>query len=240
MTDRSDNSTHTSVIKTAIRKAFLWHIIRDMTTITKLFSSLAVLVFVSGSAVNSHAQKGVDTQTQKIKDESNRVTSRTSDATRSWSWGKGKTKTREMLANPYKLNARRDVLLESIQSVLRDQRIVIDEQNSRLANGIIVTQPIVFAKGGLAQGSLARVAQIDQQYDTYTQARFSFTIEVQSIDGIQNNIAVNAKIEGRSGAIVPEWIAVPSLGILEDEFLAKLVESVTGTSPDPVQDTTNN
>jgi len=32
---------------------------------------------------------------------------------------------------------------------------------------------------------------------------------------------------------------VRSSGVAEDEFLAKLVELVTGTSPNPVQDTDN-
>src|SRR5690349_4366805 len=53
---------------------------------TFIFTALAVLT----TALAAHAQKGVDSQTQKIKDDGNKVTTRSSDATRSFDWGKGK------------------------------------------------------------------------------------------------------------------------------------------------------
>ena len=58
------------------------------------------------------------------------------------------------------------------------------------------------------------------------------------IDGVQNNVAVNAKVEGRANnGITSEWTAVQSSGLAEDEFLSKLIEAVTGKSPDePVTD----
>ena len=59
-----------------------------------------------------------------------------------------------------------------------------------------------------------------------------------SIDGVQNNVSVNAKVEGRAGnGLMTEWVTVRSSGVAEDEFLAKLIELVTGNSPDPAQDT---
>jgi hypothetical protein len=60
---------------------------------------------------------------------------------------------------------------------------------------------------------------------------------VQAIDGTHNNVSVNAKVEGRAGnGLTSEWVTVRSSGVAEDEFLAKLVELVTGQSPDPAQD----
>jgi len=185
------------------------------------------------------AQKGVDTQTQTIKESGNKVTTRGNDVTRSFDWGKGKTKVREMLANPYKLNARRDVLIESIVDTLREQRIVVDEASSRPKDGIIVTQPFVFAKGAVVtQSELGRYGIVESTQTAWTRAQYTLTIEVQSIDGIQNNISVNAKIEGRAGnGLVSEWVTVRSSGLAEDNFLARLIEAVTGVSPNPVQDT---
>jgi hypothetical protein len=59
---------------------------------------------------------------------------------------------------------------------------------------------------------------------------------VQSIDGVQNNVSVTAKVEGRSGnGLGSEWTTLQSSGVAEDEFLAKLVETVTGISPDAPQ-----
>src|SRR5690242_17527042 len=119
------------------------------------------IIFAAGLicavAIGTFAQKGIDTQTQKIKDDTNKATSRQTDASRSFSWGKGKTKVRDLLANPYKLNSRRDILVNSILGVLKDRKIVVDEAASRPTDGIIVTQPFVFAKGAvISQSELSR------------------------------------------------------------------------------------
>lgn len=184
-------------------------------------------------------QKGVDSQTQTIKDTGNTVTTRGHDVTRSFDWGKGKTKVRGMLPNPYKLNSRRDVLIEAIVDTLREKKIIVDEASSRPKDGIIVTQPFVFAKGAvITQSELGRYAILESTQSAWTRAQYTLTIEVQSIDGIQNNVTVNAKVEGRAGnGLVSEWVTVRSSGVAEDEFLAKLIEAVTGVSPNPVQDT---
>lgn len=204
---------------------------------SKLLGSYVIVILIL--SVGLFAQKGVDTQTQKIKDEGNKVTTRSNDATRSFDWGKGKTKVRERLPNPYKLNSRRDALIGSIEDVLREQKIIVDEASSRPKDGLLVTQPYVFAKGSvIAQNELNRYAVLESSDTTFTRAQYTLTIEVQSIDGIQNNVSVIAKIEGRAGAgLTSEWLTLRSSGLAEDEFLAKLVELVTGNSPDPVQDT---
>ena len=198
-------------------------------------SALVALLAVS----SAFAQKGIDTQTSTIKLNGDKVTTRPNDATRGFSWGKDKTKVRPRLANPYKLNSRRDVLVQSIIDTIRERGLVLDEASSRMKDGIIVTQPFIFAKGSvIAASEMNRYADLTSSDNTWTRGRYTLTIEVQSIDGVQNNVSVNAKIEGRSAnGIGSEWVNVASSGLAEDEFLAKLIEAVTGTSPDPVQDT---
>ena len=199
---------------------------------------LILTLFVLGLAPISFAQKGVDPQTKTIKEEGNRVTTRTNDVYRSFDWGKGKTQVRERLANPYKLNSRRDVLISSVVDALREMKIVVDEASSRPKEGIIITQPFVFAKGSvITQNELNRYGILESSYSTWTRAQYTLTIEVQSIDGIQNNVSVNAKVEGRAGnGLTSEWVTVRSSGAAEDEFLSKLVELVTGVSPDGEKD----
>jgi hypothetical protein len=197
------------------------------------FATLTLLLLSLGAAAQ---QKGIDPQTQKIKDETNRSTTRTNnaDATKSFDWGKGKTQVRDRLPNPYKLNSRRDVLIETIAAVLRERKMVIDEASSRLSEGIIVTQPFIFARGPvITQNELKRYGVVEFADNAWSRGRYSLTIEVQSIDGIQNNVSVNAKIEGLAGTgLTSEWTTVRSSGALEEEFLVKLVEAVTGVSPD--------
>lgn len=194
-------------------------------------------LFVLFLASTVSAQKGVDPQTQKIRDEANK-TNKGNDVSRSFDWGKDKTKTREMIPNPYKMNSRRDVLVNTIVEVLKEKKIIVDESASRLSDGIIVTQPFVFAKGAvITRNELSRYALLPGD-TAWTRGRYALTIEVQSIDGIQNNVSVLAKIEGRAeNGLISEWSTLPSTGIAEDEFLVKLVEMVTGTTPEGILET---
>ena len=88
----------------------------------KLGAAVVVLFFIQ--IVSAQTQKGIDTQTRKIKEETNKTTTRESGEppARSFDWGKGKTEVRDRLPNPYKVNSRRDVLVEMIMQVLKDRR----------------------------------------------------------------------------------------------------------------------
>lgn len=180
------------------------------------------------------AQKGIDTQTEKIKQDTNKQTTRSTDASRSFDWGKGKTKVRDALPNPYKFTARRDALIEMITQALQEKSILMDEAASRLKDGVVITQPFVFAKGPVTtQSELLRYGNIEFADTAWSRAQYTLTIEVQSVDGVQNNVSVIAKVEGRSGTgLTSEWRTVQSSGLAEDEFLSKLVEIATGKSPD--------
>lgn len=202
-------------------------------------SRLHTVKFIAGLAIlflaqSSLAQKGIDTQTQKIKEDSNKTTTRSSDVSRSFDWGKGKTHVRDRLPNPYKMASRRDVLVDTIMQVLKERKMIVDEASSRLSDGIIITQPYVFSKGPvITQNELGRYGVLQFDDTAWSRGQYTLTIEVQSIDGIQNNVSVNAKVEGRAGnGLTSEWRTVQSSGLAEDEFLAKLVEMVTGNSPD--------
>jgi hypothetical protein len=118
--------------------------------------------------------------------------------------------------------------------VLKERKMIVDEASSRLSDGIIITQPFVFSKGPvITQNELNRYGVLSFADTAWSRGQYTLTIEVQSIDGIQNNVSVNAKVEGRAGnGLTSEWITVQSSGLAEEEFLVKLVEMVTGNSPD--------
>ena len=195
------------------------------------FLALTILILLPSILV---AQKGIDTQTKTIKDEAKGVTARSTDATRSFDWGAGKTPVRERLDNPYRFTGRRDVLVQSIIGVLKERKILVDEASSRIGDGIIITQPFVFAKGPVTtKNELGRYGILEFADDAWSRAQYTLTIEVQSIDGIQNNVSVNAKVEGRSaGGLSSEWVSVRSSGQAEEELLVKLVETITGKTPE--------
>lgn len=203
----------------------------------KLFYTVFAVIALS---IAVFAQKGIDTQTDKIKQEGTKTGARSDTITkgRSISWGEDKTKVREALPNPYKLNSRRDVLIENVVDVLKDNKLIVDESASRMKDGIVVTQPFIFAKGAvITRTELNRYAVLPDSNQSWTRGRYTLTVEIQSIDGIQNNVSVTAKVEGRSeNGLVSEWTTLQSTGAAEDEFLVKLVELVTGTTIDKPQD----
>jgi len=196
----------------------------------KLFYTTSAMLLFTFAV---HAQKGIDPQTQKIRDEgvkTNGAQRSNEPANRSFDFGKGKTKVRGQLLNPYKMNARRDVLVENVLEVLKERKLLVNESASRKSDGIIVTEPLVFAKGAvISRNELNRYAVLPDSDTSWTRGRYTLTIEIQSIDGIQNNVSVTAKVEGRSeNGLQSEWTTLSSTGAAEDEFLVKLVELVTG------------
>lgn len=204
----------------------------------KIFISFTILLMVSAFAV-AQEKKGVDTQNKEIR-EQNDVTTKTTrrdhDVSRTFSFGKGKTVTREKLDNPFILNARRDILISSIISVLKEKRLIIDEAASKPNDGLIVSQPYTFAKGAIiTKNELSRYADIPETDQVWTRGRYTLTIDVQSIDGIRNKVYVSANVEGRSeNGIFSEWSTLQSSGIAEDEFLVKLIDYVGGSKPDGI------
>jgi hypothetical protein len=200
-----------------------------MKSIIVSFFFLAVLL----TGIGVFGQKGIDKQTEAIRDNSDN-TSKGSKAERSWDFGKDKTKVRAHLSNPYRFASRRDVLIRTITDVLKEKRIIFDEAASRPSDGIIVTQPFMFAKGiVITQQELNRYGIVPTSDNSWTRGRYTLTIEVNSIDGSTHNVTVIAKVEGRSeNPLGAEWMTFRSSGQAEEEFLTMLVEAVTGVSPD--------
>lgn len=138
------------------------------------------------------------------------------------------------LPNPYRIAARRDVILKAVADVMRDRKLIVDEAASRPSDGIIVSQPYTFIKGAvITKTELGRYADITTASDRgWTRGRYTLTVEVQPIDGNSANVSVNAKIEGRTdGATGAEWITLRSSGVAEDEFLSTLITTITGGPP---------
>lgn len=197
-----------------------------------LFVFLALFIF--SSAV--FAQKGVDTQTEKITEKTG--TNESTNVSRSFNWGKDKTKVRANLANPYKLASRRDILIETILNVLQEKKLIVDEAASKPKEGIIITQPFIFAKGAvITKNELNRYAIVPSTETIWRSGRYSLRIDVESLDGIQNNVSVTAKVDGKSeNGLFSEWTTLQTSGTAEEEFLIKLVEAVTGKVIDEPKD----
>jgi hypothetical protein len=185
--------------------------------------------------------KGVDSQSQRISDgSSNRAPANNGAKQDTGTNGSGinfggeKTAAKTVLANPYRLTARRDAIINAVAGVMRDRKLIIDDATSKPDEGIIVSQPYTFIKGAVVtQSELYRYAIIENsQSRSWTRGRYTITVEVQPIDGTSANVSVNAKVEGRTdGPSGAEWTTLPSTQFAEQEFLSALIESLTGSAP---------
>ena len=206
-----------------------------------MFRLTGVLLLITLSASAALAQgKGIDKSNERVRDggsskaPGNNGSKTDVGAGRGMDFGKGRTPDIPALPNPYRITARRDVILKAIQDVMRNQKLIVDEATSRLADGIVASQPYTFIKGAVvSESELSQYAEIRaSDARGWTRGRYTLNVEVQPIDGMNANVAVNAKIEGRTdGATGAEWVTLPSLGLVEEEFLSALVIAITGAPP---------
>jgi hypothetical protein len=205
---------------------------------SRIIIGLALLLACSLPAL-AQAAKGVDKPTERARDSGTERTpanngSKTDvGAGRGFDFGRGRTHETPPLANPYRLTGRRDVIIKAVQDVMRDHQLVLDDAASKLADGIIVSQPFTFTKGAVvSEAELSRYADVPASTARgWTRGRYTLTVEVQPIDGSTANVAVNAKVEGRTdGATGAEWTTLRSSGLAEDEFLDALIVAVTGAA----------
>lgn len=202
----------------------------------RIITGLALLLTCS-LPVFAQAAKGVDKQNERVRDTgSDRAAGNNGNKTdtgagRGFDFGRGRTPEAPPLANPYRLTGRRDVIIKAVQDLMRDRKMVVDEAASRFSDGIIVSQPFTFTKGAvISEGELSRFSDVPSDRSRgWTRGRYTLTVEVQPIDGMAANVAVTAKVEGRTDGVTgAEWTTLRSSGLAEDEFLERLIVAVTG------------
>lgn len=204
----------------------------------RIILGLSMLIACSLPAF-AQAAKGVDKQNERVRDSgSERTPANNGNKTdvgtgRGMDFGKGSTPDVPPLPNPYRLAGRRDAIITAVQELMRDRKLVVDENASRVSEGIIVSQPFTFTKGAVvAEADLSRYTDLPASTARgWTRGRYTLTVEVQPIDGSAANVAVNAKVEGRSDGITgAEWTTLKSSGLAEEQFLERLIVAVTGVA----------
>jgi hypothetical protein len=206
--------------------------------VKKIIAIIFVLALISASALAQ--EKGVDNQNQGIRDTGNSRAPATNGskqdvgAGRGFDFGKGRTPTPPPIPNPYRFAIRRDAILQAIENLMRDHKLVIDSSASKADEGILISQPYTFTKGAVvALSEIGHYAQVSEATSRgWTRGRYTLIAEVQPIDGNNTNVSINVKIEGRTdGASGPEWVTLKSTGVAEEEFLSALIENITGAPP---------
>ncbi|MBA3439005.1 MAG: hypothetical protein H0T92_03955 [Pyrinomonadaceae bacterium] len=203
--------------------------------------TLTFLMLLVATTTNVYAQgKGVDDQNNRIRDAGRDRTPGTNGTKqdtgtgRGINFGKGRTATVPIIPNPYRFTARRDAIIEAAQEVMRDRKMILDTAASKPDEGIFISQPYTFSRGAvITETEMNRYAQIlAQSARNWTRGRYTMIIEVQPIDGVNTNVSVNARVEGRIDSVISaDWLTLQSSGTAEQEFLGALIEKITGESP---------
>src|ERR1700704_2694145 len=118
-------------------------------------TSLFALLLITITAAAAFGQgKGVDSQSQRISDNSSNKAPANNGAKQDVgtagsgiNFGGGKTPVIASLPNPYRLTARRDSIVKGIEEVMRDRKLILDDATSKPDEGIMVSQPYTFIKG---------------------------------------------------------------------------------------------
>jgi len=199
-----------------------------------------LFVVLTSAAVAQAQEKGVDQQNERIRDNStNRAPAVNGGKVdvgtgRGVDFGKGRTPTPAPLSNPYRFSSPNDVVQKALLELLQERKLILDETVSKPSEGILITQPYTFIRGAVfAPGGLSQVAEVPAS-DTrgWTRGRYTLIVEVVPIDASNTDVSFNAKIEGRSeGVTGAEWVTLRSTGAVEQEFLIRLIQNLTGAPP---------
>ena len=98
----------------------------------RIITGLLILITCSLPAF-AQAAKGVDKQNERVRDSgsertpANNGNKTDTGAGRGMDFGKGRTPETPPLPNPYRLSGRRDVMINAVQELMRDRKLVVDE-----------------------------------------------------------------------------------------------------------------
>ncbi len=202
-----------------------------------LFIILLGVAAVAGAQAQG---RGIDTQNDRVRDDSNNRApgvngaNQSVGAGRGVDFGRGRAQAGTVIPNPHRFTARRDEILRAAQELMRERNMIVDASASRADAGILISEPYTFSRGTVvSQSDLNRYAEVpDAGSRAYTRGRYTLIVEIQPIDGTSSNVTINARIEGRTdGVSGAEWVRLRGNGTVEQEFLGGLVEKVSGTNP---------
>ena len=206
----------------------------------KKFICLSLMFLALGAAAQAQQEKGVDSQSDRIRDDSRNRTPAINGGKidngvgRGMDFCKGRTPQPPPVDNPYRFKVPNDVIAKAVRELLQERKMILDETVSKVEEGLLISQPYTFTKGSVVSaGELSRLADVPvTEVRSWNRGRYTIIVEVQPVDSANTNVVVNARVEGRSdGVLGAEWISLRSNGTAEEEFLIALVEKVTGAPP---------
>ncbi len=149
-----------------------------------------------------------------------------------------KRTTGKPVANPTPVTATRADVISEIKELLDRNQIPVANENQDETSGayVVVTEPIIFARGIVAKTQLGHFAEIGApEVQNVVRGRVTLRIEVSPSSPTTQLIGVSGVFEGLQQGPAQSWIKVPSRGLLEDKFLKHALMDLQGMTFDDVR-----
>ena len=133
------------------------------------------------------------------------------------------------LPNPAPVNASRAAIETAITELLEQNEIAVKSAGAdERGTYVVVTEPVVFARGIVAKTQLGHFADLSSTgRSQFSRGRVVLRIQIEPSTLTSSLVSVASTFEGFR-ADVNEWTNYPSRGLLEDKFLKLLVSRLTG------------
>lgn len=143
-------------------------------------------------------------------------------------WTFDRYKVPKPLPNPYTIQATREQLVNAITQVMEKESFPIDTQESKPADGVIISKPVVFSKGINTKNDLAYFSDVPaSEVRNWTKGRVTYTINIQPVDPTHSTLAIYSKIEGYAQSVTANnWVECSSKGLMEDKLMRDVLEKL--------------
>jgi len=142
------------------------------------------------------------------------------------------------IANPTAIQGSQDDVLKQVKLLIDRNHIALasDTRDEDRGIEVMVTEPLVFARGIVATSQVGHFAKVDGRLSTnLIQGRVTIRIEITPSSPTTSLVGVSTKFEGLVQSAGQTWTTFPSRGHLEDRILKHLVMGVTGQAFDDVK-----
>lgn len=149
-----------------------------------------------------------------------------------------KHRTGKPIPNPTPVAAARADIIAEVKELLSRNEIPIKSENADETRGtyVIVTEPVVFARGIVAKTQLGHFADLGAvEVQDIVRGRVTLRVEISPSSPTTSLVGVSATFEGLRQGPAQQWIAAPSRGLLEDKLLKHVVMDLQGTTFDDVR-----
>ena len=142
-------------------------------------------------------------------------------------------KSEKPLPNPFIMPSPRDEVVTTTKQMLETREIPLDKEDCSATTGecTLISKPVTFIRGIQTKSQLEHYSEVPAaDVRNWISGRYVLTIKISPASPRTSQVAVHAKIEGRTtdGATGSQWVALTSKGEFEDKVLRCIQDRILG------------